>query len=263
LDSLFVVTSTDIRIDVRGTGHPVLLLHGGAGPVSVLPFAELLAATRPARVLTPTIPGFDGTDRPTGVDTIPDLARTWLDLLEEHDLRDVTVVGSSIGGWTAAEMLTHPRATERIGSAVLLDPVGILVPEHPIRDIAGLALPEIAEYSYADPDRFRLDPTTLPPQRQALLRGNAATLAHVAGDPYMHDPGLRARLTVVRTPVHVLWGAADRVVTPDYGRAFAEAIPGAAFTVFDGAGHLPQIELPDETRDLVWDWASRHARNRS
>jgi pimeloyl-ACP methyl ester carboxylesterase len=253
------MTSTDIRVDDRGTGHPLLLLHGGAGPASVLPFAELLAATRPARVLTPTIPGFDGTHRLAGVDSIADLARTWLDLLSEHDLRDVTLVGSSIGGWTAAEMLTRPHAADRISSAVLLDPVGILVREHPIRDVSGLPLPEIAEYSYADPDRFRLDPAALPPERRALLRGNAATLAHVAGEPYMHDPGLRARLAMVGTPVHVLWGAADRVVTPDYGRAFAEAIPGAAFTMLDGAGHLPQIEQPDATRDLVWTWVDRHS----
>lgn len=256
------MTSTDIRVDDRGSGHPFLLLHGGAGPASVLPFAELLAATRPARVLTPAIPGFDGTRRLAGVDSIADLARTWLDLLSEYDLRDVTLVGSSIGGWTAAEMLAQPHAADRISSAVLLDPVGILVPEHPIRDVSGLSLPEIAEYSYADPDRFRLDPTALPPERQALLRSNAATLAHVAGEPYMHDPGLRSRLAMVGTPVHVVWGAADRVVTPAYGRAFAEAIPGAAFTVVDEAGHLPQIEQSDVTRDLVWTWADLHARVR-
>src|SRR2546427_12167305 len=125
-----MITPT-ITLDDRGSGRPFLLLHGGAGPSSVRPFAELLATTRPAHVITPTIPGFDGTPRPAGLDSIADLARFWLDLLEERDLHDVTVIGSSIGGWTAAEMLTDPRARERIISAGLLDAGGILVPEHP------------------------------------------------------------------------------------------------------------------------------------
>ena len=38
-----------------------MLLHGGAGPQSVLAFADLLAAEGDARVLVPTHPGFSGT----------------------------------------------------------------------------------------------------------------------------------------------------------------------------------------------------------
>lgn len=46
-----------ISLGEQGRGHPSLLLHGGAGPQSVSGVAELLATTRPARVLTPTHPG--------------------------------------------------------------------------------------------------------------------------------------------------------------------------------------------------------------
>ena len=51
----------ELTIDEVGTGRPVLLLHGGAGQASVLPFASHLAAQRSARVLLPTHPGFNGT----------------------------------------------------------------------------------------------------------------------------------------------------------------------------------------------------------
>jgi pimeloyl-ACP methyl ester carboxylesterase len=253
------MTPTEIVLDDQGAGRPFLLLHGGAGPASVRPFAQLLAATRPAHVFTPTIPGFDGTPRPAGLDSIADLARTWLDLLEERDLRDVTVVGSSIGGWTAAEMLTDPRTPERISSAALLDPVGILVPEHPIRDVSGMPLDRLAELSYADPERYRIDPAALPAERRALFAGNAEALAQFAGEPYMHDPTLRGRLAAVTLPVSVIWGEADGIVTPDYGRAYASALPHGEFTLVRGAGHLPQIEQPDVVRDLVWEWADRQA----
>jgi pimeloyl-ACP methyl ester carboxylesterase len=42
-----------------------------------------------------------------------------------------------------------------------------------------------------------------------------------------------------------LWGAGDRVVTPDYGRAYAGLIPGARFELIDAAGHHPEIEQPE------------------
>ena len=252
-----------LTVDDRGSGRSFLLLHGGAGPSSVLPFARLLATSRPAHVITPTIPGFDGTPRPAGLDSIADLARTWLDMLEERDLHDVTVLGSSIGGWTAAEMLTDPRAPERISSAVLLDAVGILVPGHPIRNVAGMPLEQLADLSYAEPDRYRIDPAALPADRRAQLARNAATLAHYASEPYMHDPTLKDRLAAVTLPVSILWGEADGVVTPDYGRAYASALGRGEFTLIRGAGHLPQVEQPDVTRDLVWEWANRHANTRN
>ena len=50
-----------VTIDDRGEGRPFLLLHGGGGPQTVAHFAELLATKEPARVITPTHPGFGGT----------------------------------------------------------------------------------------------------------------------------------------------------------------------------------------------------------
>jgi pimeloyl-ACP methyl ester carboxylesterase len=43
----------------------------------------------------------------------------------------------------------------------------------------------------------------------------------------------------------VLWGASDRVVTPAYGRAYADSIPGARFELIERAGHHPEIEQPE------------------
>ena len=49
----------DVRVSDRGSGSPVLLLHGGAGTASVLGYADGLAAGRGVRALVPTHPGFD------------------------------------------------------------------------------------------------------------------------------------------------------------------------------------------------------------
>jgi pimeloyl-ACP methyl ester carboxylesterase len=87
----------------RGEGHPFLLLHGGAGPVTVTAWADKLAQARHAYVLTPVNPGFDGTPRPEGLDSAHGLARLYVALLDQLGLADVSVVGNSIGGWIAAD----------------------------------------------------------------------------------------------------------------------------------------------------------------
>ena len=49
----------------------------------------------------------------------------------------------------------------------------------------------------------------------------------------------------IRAPTHVAAGAADPYLSPDLVRvAVAEAIPGARFTVIEGAGHYPQLDRP-------------------
>jgi pimeloyl-ACP methyl ester carboxylesterase len=231
----------------RGSGRPFLVLHGGAGPASVTAFADLLAASRPARVITPTHPGFNGTPRSAG--SIRELAAHYATLLDELDLTDVTVVGNSIGGWTAAELaLLHPARAARF---VLVDAVGIEVPEHPVADFFNLTMPQVAELSYADPARF-----AAPPPDPAIMAENRKTLQMYAGEPSMTDPSLRARLAGVTHPTLVVWGDADRIAGPGYGRAYADAIPGAEFRVLPHTGHLPQIESPDLLLPLIWEFAS-------
>lgn len=240
-----------VRITERGAGPPVLLLHGGAGPLSVEPFADLFAGQHDARVLTPTHPGFNGTPRPAGMTTIGRLATLYVAVLNSLDLTDVTVVGSSIGGWITAEMAL--LASPRVSSYVVVDPVGIEVPGHPVADFFALTFPEIAQLSYYNPDAFRIDLDKLPPPAQAAMAGNRETLRVYGGDPSMVDPGLRARLADIDASVLVVWGDSDGIADPDYGRSYADAIPGARFELLPRTGHLPQVESPQLLLPLLWD----------
>jgi pimeloyl-ACP methyl ester carboxylesterase len=222
-----------------GTGRPVLLLHGGGGPFTVAALTPHLAET--THVIAPTHPGFNGTERPANIDSIRALADEYALYLEAGDLRDVLVVGSSMGGWLAAE-LALGSAADRIAGLVLINAAGIEVAGHPIRNISGMLPQELAQYSFHDPSNLKLPAPT--PEGLAIAQGNAATLTALAGDPYMHDPTLLGRLGGIRTPTLVIWGASDRVVDADYGRAFAAAIPDARFELIPEAGHLPHLEQP-------------------
>jgi pimeloyl-ACP methyl ester carboxylesterase len=243
----------DVTVDECGEGRPFLLLHGGAGPKSVAGFANLLSTTRPARGITPTHPGFGGTPRPDALHSITGLAALYAALLDQSDLHGVTLVGNSIGGWIAAELALLDAT--RLSSIVLVDAAGIAVPGHPIVDFFSLTMEQVAQLSYHDPAAFYVDPSTLPAAAQTIMAGNRAALA-VYGGTSMTDPDLAGRLSRITVPTLVLWGESDRIVDPDYGRAYAAAIPGAQFQLLAATGHVPQIETPEPLAQAIWDFAN-------
>jgi pimeloyl-ACP methyl ester carboxylesterase len=245
-----------LTVDDRGEGRPFLLLHGGGGPQTVAGFAELFATKEPARVITPTHPGFGGTPRPGGLADMAGLAALYRELLDRLGLDGVTVIGNSIGGWIAAELAL--LGSPRIRGTVLVDAVGIEVEGHPVTDIFPLNLDELARLSYHDPAAFRIDPAAMTEAQRAGMAANRAAL-QVYGGTRMTDPSLRGRLAAVATPTLVIWGDADRIADPGYGRAYAAAIPGARFELLAETGHLPQLETPEKLLRAVWDFAEASA----
>ena len=251
--------TVDVTLTEQGDGRPFLLLHGGAGPFSVAGFATLLATRAPCRVLTPTHPGFGGTPRPATLDSVRALAAVYVELLAKLDLRDVTVVGNSVGGWIAAEMALLEAGRDgiaRIARVVLVDAAGIDVPGHPVADVFSLELGELMKLSYYNPAPFAIDPKTFTDAQRAAAGANRAALRVYGGEPSMVDPTLRARLAGVTVPTLVVWGEADRVVDTTYGRAYADAIPNAKLEILTETGHVPQIETPEKLYASIASFAT-------
>jgi pimeloyl-ACP methyl ester carboxylesterase len=247
----------DLEFLDRGTGTPLLVLHGAGGPVATAPFIDLLAER--ARVIAPTHPGFADAALPEWFDSIDDLAYLYLDLLQALDLRDAIVVGMSMGGWTAAEIAV--RSTDRLAGLVLVDAVGIKVSDRETRDIADIfATPAdvMTKLTFHDPSKAP-NVLALPDDALERVARNRAASAMYLWEPYAHNPKLRRRLRRIDVPALVLWGESDRLVTPDYGRAFAASIPGAEFRIIPAAGHAPQLEQPHAFADHVLQFASDHA----
>ncbi|MFJ3306538.1 alpha/beta fold hydrolase [Streptomyces sp. NPDC086549] len=231
-----------------GTGRPVLVLHGGGGPTTVAGLAAHLSRT--AHVIAPVHPGWDGTPRPVWCTGVDDLAFAYLHHLQDRRLRDVLVVGSSLGGWIAAEMAVRDTAGIITG-LVLVNAVGVHVETEPITDFFALDARGAAEHSWHDPDRHYQDPADLPAHELARRQGNMATMRILSEDPYMHDPKLLRRLERVRQPALLVWGESDRIVTPAYGAAYAAAFADGRLEVVPKAGHLPHLEQPDATFALI------------
>ncbi len=242
-----------VRFDERGnSGRPMLILHGGGGPQTVAGLATALS--NHAHVLVPTHPGFAGEARPAWFDSIDDLAFAYLDLLERLNLRDVLVIGSSMGGWIASAMALHDTA-HVLSGIVLVDAVGIQVEGHPITNVSSLTPDELSALSFHNPVPFHVDPATVSPEQAEARAANFRTLYLYDQGQGMGDYKLRRRLQRVRIPALVVWGESDGVVNPDYGRAYAQSLPHARFELILEAGHLPQLEQPTHLLKLVQEFA--------
>jgi pimeloyl-ACP methyl ester carboxylesterase len=240
----------EITVQDRDRTRTFLLLHGGGGVPTMAGFADLLAERTRSRVLLPTHPGFGGTPKSAGLTSVTRLAQAYVTMLERLDLSGVTVVGNSFGGWLAAEI--GLQGSPRVSGVVVVDGIGIEVDGHPMTDVSGLSGAELQSYSFHDPSRVPAAPagagTGPSPDMRALI-GYAG--------PSMSDPTLAARLGDLDIPVHVLWGESDRIVDPEYGKAFAAAIPSSTFTLLPRTGHLPQVETPEELLGALLDLTDR------
>jgi len=119
-----------IRLHRAGKGPTALFLHGAGGVPQWLPFFDALAERY--ELLVPEHPGFGGSDDPPWITSMSDLAMFYLDLLEEAGLGNIHLIGNSLGGWLAAEILVRDRA--RFRSLVHLAPAGIRVKGVPCGD---------------------------------------------------------------------------------------------------------------------------------
>ncbi len=244
----------DVPLVRRGSGPPILVLHGGEGPLSHLPFAERLSSN--FEMLHPTHPGFDGSPIPEHFDNLQDLIFLYLDLIDSLELQDAILMGFSMGGWLAAEIAV--MSTGRFAKLVLVDSVGIK-PGGPFdRDIADVfALPAEDLLKAAWHDRSKApDQGEMTVENLQTVAANKVAHGLYTWEPYMHNPKLRHRLHRIDIPTLLLWGENDGIVTTDYGASLRDLIPGARMSVISQSGHHPHIEQPDEFVARFLEFAS-------
>src|SRR5438034_10464834 len=235
------IAGVGLEILRRGAGRPLVVLHGLAPLDPESPVLDLLAAH--AEVIAPTHPGFGHAPRPNDFDTVYDLVRLYLDLLERLPHEKVALMGLSFGGWLAAEIAAIcPHRLERL---ILVDAVGIKVSDREtpdILDVFNTAPATVERRRWHDAEKWATDYDAMADDALIAHARNRDALCLYAWHPYMHNPQLKRWLPRIAVPTLVLWGGSDGIVTPAYGRAYSALIPGARFEVIEAAGHHPEIE---------------------
>lgn len=237
----------------QGDGPPLLFLHGGDYAAQNRPFLDRLAQR--FRVVAPRHPGFGASPRPNWMRSIGDIAYVHLDLIERLALDDVTVVGSSFGGWVAMELAI--RSAARLSRLVLIDSLGVKFggrDEAEIADVYALPADEVVRRTFADVANAPDYDTMGEAQVEEVARDREAAVLY-GWRPYMHNPSLKHWLHRIKIPTLVLWGERDGITAPAYGEKLAQAIPGARFSTIAAAGHYPQIEQPEAVVDAIAGFA--------
>ena len=239
-----------------GTGRPVLALHGMQPIDPEARFLRLLG--RSAQVIAPSHPGFGGSPRPQDFDTVYDLVHLYLEMLTALPQEKITLIGFSFGGWLAAEVAA--ACCHRIERLILVDAFGIKISDREtpdILDVFNTHPDEVARRSWHDPERFKPDFNAWEDDALVRYARGRESLSLYGFQPYMYNPQLRRWLARIAVPTLVLWGAADGIVKPEYGEAYAGLIPGARFTLIADAGHHPEIEQPEQFAALVSDFLAQ------
>ena len=237
------IAGADLELFDSGEGAPLFWLHGGQGFDPRQEFVALFAAQH--RLIVPSHPGFGSSSLPEWLDNIDDIAHLYLELLHRLELKQVDIVGCSIGGWIAAEIAT--KTPERIRRLVMVGPVGVKVGRSDTLDIPDIfAMPQDAvnRLLFHDPAHMKRDPSGMSDDELAVMARNRETLALLTWEPWMHNPKLKHRLHRVDVPALFVRGESDGLVSQNYLEAYARLLPRSRTTVIPGAGHAPHLEQP-------------------
>jgi pimeloyl-ACP methyl ester carboxylesterase len=234
-----VLGGIDVAVAEAGEGPPLLYLHGAG---TVLGFDALLPLAQRFRLIVPHHPGFGASADDPAIATVHDYERHYLDLLDELDLAQVSLVGHSMGGWIAATLAISQGP--RITALVLAAPFGLRVPEHPTIDAFTIPEGELAGYLCADP---ALLTSRLPAQpTPAFLADRYREQTSAARIMWEHtwDPSLARWLHRISAPTLLLWGERDRVIPAAQAPAWHALVPQADVVVLPAVGHLLFDETP-------------------
>jgi pimeloyl-ACP methyl ester carboxylesterase len=259
-----------------GAGPDVLLLHGLGGTRASL-FQTAAALSDRYRVHVPDLPGFGSSSKPAfGAYNAPWFSEKMLGLMDQLEIPDARVIGNSMGGRIALEMALS--APERIDRLVLLCPAVAWI-RRSLHAVVRLLRPELGML----PHSFRRstvasqfwsmfhDPGVLDPgvgelmvdEFRRIYQSAGARCAFLASarNIYLEPPfgkdGFYPRLAALTQPALFIWGSHDPLVPPAFARHVAKWLPNAEQVTLERCGHVPQVERPEETNELVASFLGR------
>jgi pimeloyl-ACP methyl ester carboxylesterase len=248
METFETVAGCRVRIMRKGKGEPLLFLHGASGARRWLPFMESLAQSYD--VIVPEHPGFGASETPDWLDAVGDLAYFYRDLMDHLRLDKVHLVGTSLGGWIAAELATC--TCEKLKSLILVAPAGISVAGVHRPDMFMWSPEELTRKLFHDPELAKAVPMPTTEDEVMLALKNRLTTAKLGWSQRMHNPQLRKWLHRIAVPTLIIWGDDDQVLPVAYGAAYRDLIPSSTLEIMAQCGHLPHVEKAQEfTRKVV------------
>jgi pimeloyl-ACP methyl ester carboxylesterase len=247
------VNGSPCRVWRKGSGPKLGFLAGFGGLPRWIPFLDQLAAER--TVIVPSLPGFPGAGGHAQLDGHLDWVLAVRHLLEAAELSGEDLAGSSVGASFALEMAAiWPNTVKKLA---LVAPFGMYDEREPATDPWAQRPDEVGALLCADAENWRRlkEPPAGANSTEWPIEQTRANEAAARAFWPLGDSGIRKRLPYVTAPTLLLWGERDRILPLSYGRHFAESIGTAAeLRVIAGAGHLAELDKPQEVARAMLDW---------
>ena len=251
------VFGQNIHYAELGSGPPLILLHGLWGGLNEWePILEPLAERH--RVIVMDFLGFHGSAKPD-VQYHNALLSQFLDgFIEALQLEDVILMGHAMGANTATyTAVHHPR---NVAALILVDGAGY---RNPNRDLSQppsegmLRFRRVATGSSLAATRGLLERRVA---NESLITDEWVEQAYALwidsaraiGDMLAEGGDLtEEEMRQITIPTLVVWGADDKVFSPDNAARLRDDIAEAEVHLIEGAGHLPQLEKTDQFLETV------------
>ncbi len=255
------VDGTEIAFEDHGVGMPVVLLHGF--PFSSKMWGRQVATLAPAhRVITPDFRGFgDSGGAPSSVEQLADDLQA---LVDHQELPPFVLGGFSMGGYVAFRYLA--KHAEHVRALLLLD------------TRAEPDAPEAKQRRYAAIDRIKsegpngflndfaklvLSPKTLETRpeiathvRHLMEAGRAEALTGGL-QALAERPDSTPLLSRITQPTLIVVGNDDKATPVDAARKMHEAIGGSTLVIIPDAGHMTNIEQPEQFNTALREFLAR------
>jgi pimeloyl-ACP methyl ester carboxylesterase len=273
-----------------GSGEPpIVFVHGLGSTVTKWRDAMPICGPR-RRSIAVDLPGFGRSDSPRARYTFGFLAGGVKSFLDAKEIERCVLVGNSLGAmaalWLAA---SWPERVEGIAlvSPPLPLPAGARPDAATVARMSVAMIPGVGEALYAGFMRLRsaewqvadglrrnvVDATRVSADTLKLLHEEAEERRR---DGRLRGPLMSAQRNLlwmvtarraevervaasIKVPTLLVWGSDDLLVPLAVGEHWVGKIPGAELLVLDGAGHNPQLEVPDRFSEVVLAFTERLA----
>jgi pimeloyl-ACP methyl ester carboxylesterase len=255
----------DVRWERRGGGAPVVFCHGTPWSSRLwAPIAEALSSEYTTYLWD--MPGYGESSKDPDHSVALDVQGELLhDLLEHWELDAPHVVAHDYGG--AVALRAHLLHGSRLASLALVDVVALapwgsdffrLVREHaevfmavPAAIHEGIVRAYIAGASHRGLAPEQADMLVAPWLGET---GQAAFYRQIAEADQRYTDEIEPLYPKVDLPVLVAWGTEDTWIPVDRAHRLADLIPGARLELIEDAGHLIQLDRPDELEKVLRGW---------
>jgi len=251
------IDGNKIRYLEEGTSkNTLILLHGlGASAERWEDVIPLFA--KKFRVIVPDLIGFGYSDKPSIDYTTDYFAEFMSKFVEKVGIKEMSVIGSSLGGQIAAEFIINQNAD--VKKLVLVSPSGVMKHSTPALNayISAALYPNTdsaLNAFQAMSGRKKIDEKIVSGfiERMQLPNAKLAFMSTLLG--LSNSKVVTEKLQLITIPTLIVWGENDPVIPIEYAQSFISGINDCRFYKMIDCAHTPYVEKPEKFFQIVSDF---------